>query len=532
MPPVPDVSVTSSSAMTSTSSPLVTVVEPSDAIDTFASALGAYVEMSGQVDVTVVLPVLVIDTSPPADTVASVATVASSVDPFVNVAAPVLDTSSVDPLINVAAWPLGCSLRQRRHPRNQRPASFPMDLLNGRTQHGVWGSTHQGLQIRVKGGLNTEKWAPRPGLCTAGWSEDEPEPFDNALEFKASLGQKFAQFPLVVWGNPAAGGEVGHSRAYAQSIKGLEEDELCSVLLEQENGETRPCPRLAKVVSDEYPSRVCVCCRPKLGLRLPPCYDEVDDDEMAMDDGDGGVADDGAAGAPQVGQSLENEQYIHPTRTGKRFRVYIQFYGNKVYFGNHDTIDDARRERYRALKFRAKVDLELRRRYGTPLPRYRTALAAQAAQAAQAAEEAAAQAAQAAEEAAEEAAEAAEEAAFVEAAEAQAAQAAQAQAQAQAAQAQAAQAAQAQAQAAQAAHAAPPPPPPPAIHGAPSSSSPDVAVVVHQPIQQPVQQPVWDWRAAARAAGGRQQPVWDWRAAARAAGGQFIGYLSLPPPNN
>ncbi|GHP09090.1 hypothetical protein PPROV_000782700 [Pycnococcus provasolii] len=109
MPPVPDVSVTASSAMTSTSSPLVTVVEPSDAIDTFASALGAYAEMSGQVDVTVVLPVLVIDTSPPADTVASVATVTSSVDPFVNVAAPVLDTSSVDPLVNVAASMLDTS---------------------------------------------------------------------------------------------------------------------------------------------------------------------------------------------------------------------------------------------------------------------------------------------------------------------------------------------------------------------------------------------------------------------------------------
>jgi len=101
MPPVPDVIVTASSAMTSTSSPLVTVVEPPDAIDTFASALGADTEMSEPVDVTVVLPVLVIDTSPPADTVASVATVTSSVDPLINVAAPVLDTSSVDPLANV-----------------------------------------------------------------------------------------------------------------------------------------------------------------------------------------------------------------------------------------------------------------------------------------------------------------------------------------------------------------------------------------------------------------------------------------------
>ena len=95
--------VTASSAMTSTSSPLVTVVEPPDAIDTFASALGADTEMSEPVDVTVVLPVLVIDTSPPADTVASVATVTPSVDPLVTVAAPVLDTSSVDPLVTVAA---------------------------------------------------------------------------------------------------------------------------------------------------------------------------------------------------------------------------------------------------------------------------------------------------------------------------------------------------------------------------------------------------------------------------------------------
>ncbi|GHP09089.1 hypothetical protein PPROV_000782600 [Pycnococcus provasolii] len=55
----------------------------------------------GQVDVTVVLPVLVIDTAPPADNVASVATVTSSVDPLVTVAAPVLDTSSVDPLVTV-----------------------------------------------------------------------------------------------------------------------------------------------------------------------------------------------------------------------------------------------------------------------------------------------------------------------------------------------------------------------------------------------------------------------------------------------
>jgi len=28
--------------------------------------------------------------------------------------------------------------------------AVPMDLLNGPTQHGVWGSTHEGLQIRVK----------------------------------------------------------------------------------------------------------------------------------------------------------------------------------------------------------------------------------------------------------------------------------------------------------------------------------------------------------------------------------------------
>ena len=104
-----------------------------------------------------------------------------------------------------------------------------MDLLNGSTEHGVWGSTHEGLQIRVKGNLKAEKWAPRPDLFTAGFEEREPEPFANVFEFKASLGPAFADYPLVVWGNPAAGGEVLHNRAYAQSILGLA-DELYSVL--------------------------------------------------------------------------------------------------------------------------------------------------------------------------------------------------------------------------------------------------------------------------------------------------------------
>ena len=348
--------------------------------------------------------------------------------------------------------------------------AVPMDLLNGTTKHGVWGSTHIGLQIRVKGNLNAEKWAPWADLFTAGWSKEEPKPFANALDFKASLGPDFAHFPLVVWGNPAAGGEAGgevlHSRAYAQAIKGLEEDELCSVLLEQENGETRPCPRLARVVSDINQTRVCVCCRPKLGLGLQPSYD-VDDDEMAMDDGVGVVADDGAAGAPQAGQSVRDDYNIRQTRSGKSFQVRVQFYGKQVHFGCHDTLDDARRERDRALKFRAKVNLGLQTRYQVRQAAAQAALDALGTSSTSYANHVLAK------------------------------------------------------------------------YGAPSSSSPDVAQPVHQPVhqtvQQPVQQTVWDWRAAARAAGGRQQPVCDWRAAARAAGGRYIGNiydLSHPPPNN
>ena len=89
--------VTASEAMTSTSSLLITVVDQPGATDTSASKLGADNEISEPVDVKVVLPVLVIDTSPPADTVTSVATITPSV------AAPVLDTSSVAPLVTVAA---------------------------------------------------------------------------------------------------------------------------------------------------------------------------------------------------------------------------------------------------------------------------------------------------------------------------------------------------------------------------------------------------------------------------------------------
>ena len=59
-------------------------------------------------------------------------------------------------------------------------------------------------------------------------------------------------------------------------------------------------------------------------------------------------------------QRLKDDPYIFPTPGGKSFCVQMKFfYGSKLHFGHHDRIEDARRERDRALKCRQEIDLWL-----------------------------------------------------------------------------------------------------------------------------------------------------------------------------